>query len=96
MSQSLAWLAQMFWRSHEWPNSIREAFYSRHANNQQRFKIIVFFLNNGIPPDKVKWIMIEKFTLDKSAVRQIIWIIKAWKENPHRWKYCDIDYRKSM
>lgn len=47
-------------------------------NNSERFKVTVFFLQNGIAPHTIKAAYAHRFTFDKSAWMQINWVINNW------------------
>lgn len=81
--------------SHMWPRAIQKAFFqTRNPTNSDRFKLICFFVVNGLHPTQIRNLfMMRPFTLDKSAWRQIEWVLK---EAPHKdWTAYNVAIGKS-
>lgn len=78
MSNPMANLLNMLPKSHLWPKAIREAFFKKHMNNTERFKVTVFFLANGVAPFLITKAYQKKFNFDKEAWRQINWIFQKY------------------
>lgn len=83
-----------FPKSHLWPKAIRDAFYKKHMNNTERFKVVVFFLANGVEPRVLMQALAEKFKFDKEAWRQIRWIVDKYPTS--NWKAWNIAERRSI
>lgn len=81
-------------KSHLWPNAIRTAFFKKHMTNTERFKVTVFFLANGISPHVILNAYRHRFNFDKSAYRQLEWIIKKYPTS--NWKAWNIMERRSI
>lgn len=71
-------LLELLPKSNKWPEAIRKAFFKKHMSNTDRFKVTVFFLENGIAPYVIKNCYEHRFKFDKSAWSQINWIINTW------------------
>lgn len=83
--KALKILANNFYRSHKWPNQIRNIIYENHeVNNKQRFITYVFFLNNGLSPDQTQEVFENLWVLDNESQRQITYLRKQWEKG---WKY---------
>lgn len=85
------WIHRDWIQSKYWPYAISRLVYNKiHLNNQERFKVIVFFLGNGMSPEHVRdffRIRVNTFQqYDAAAWRQIEWIIKNF---PNRWSWWD-------
>lgn len=78
----------------EWPNTISYLIKLRHLENQQRFKVIVFLLHNGISPNEVRYYLEECFEFDHAAWRQINWILRHWINMP--WTAWNVAMRRSV
>lgn len=77
-------LLTMFPHYKNWPRRIVKIFFSTKPDNQGRFIMTVFFMNNGLPPEKLKHMYVELYPdLDAAAWRQINWIIRQYPTN--RW-----------
>ena len=74
-------LLNMLPKSHLWPHAIRDAFYSKHMNNKERFKVTVFFLCNGVDPELIKNAYQQRFKFDYEAWRQIVWVIVVLRDS---------------
>lgn len=62
----------------------KHIFIDTHLSNSERFSTLVFMLNNGIPPAKVR----EFFAhgrYDHAAWRQIDWLLMKWDSGV--WNY---------
>jgi hypothetical protein len=83
-----------FPKSHLWPRAIRNAFYKKHMNNAERFKVTVFFLVNQVPPEILLNAYEFKFKdFDQQAWRQIHWIIKKYPTS--KWKAWNLSERRT-
>jgi len=59
-----------------WPRQIKRTFYTvLRPNNQQRFTMLVFFLNNGLNPVILREYFQMAYVFDSDAWRQINWVI---------------------
>lgn len=90
----LKFLHKDWHKSHKWPKAIRDAFYKKHMNNQERFKVTVFFLANGFGEKFIRSLYAQKFNFDKSAWRQLDFIFKAYPTS--NWTAWNIDLNKSI
>lgn len=94
------WVYWDWYQPQHWPRAISRLVYNRpHLNNEQRFKVAVFFLGNGMSPKQVRdFFMIPatkdgtRFHYDAQAWRQIEYIIRNF---PGRWTWWDITLGKS-
>lgn len=78
-----------------WPRSIRMCVYGKtHLTNQERFKVTVFFLANGLSPYQIKKFYEDCYKFDYSAIRQIEFIIKKYPTS--NWKAWSIKANKSI
>jgi hypothetical protein len=87
-------LISMLPKSYLWPNAIRTAFFKRHMTNVERFKVTVFFLANGVPPHVIVNAYRHRFNFDKSAYRQVDWIIRTYPTS--KWKAWNVMERRSI
>lgn len=77
-----------------WPVAIRYAIHKKHMSNQDRFKVIVFLLCNGVSPTWILAFFQAVGNYDQAAYRQINWIIVHY---PHKnWKAWNLTLRRSV
>lgn len=91
------WIHRDWIKSHLWPRAISSIVYNKiHLNNQERFKVIVFFLGNGMSPEHIRDFfrihINNRQQYDAQAWRQIEWIIKNF---PNRWSWWDCNLNRS-
>lgn len=80
--------------THKWPRSIqRTLLQQRHLNNQDRFKIIVFLLANGVAPHLIKALLNARFKFDQEALRHIDYIINKYPSS--NWKAWNVAMNKT-
>lgn len=80
--------------THKWPNTIRKTFLSKkHMTNPERFKVTIFFLNNGVNPVLIKECYKIMFKFDRSANTQIDYLIKKYPSS--KWKAWNVHLNKS-
>jgi len=86
----VSYVVNLIGRTSQWPRAIQRAFFSDHMNNQQRFKVIVFLLNNGVPAMQVEKRFIAFDQYDDQAIRHVRWVINEWTKRPNRWQSWNI------
>jgi len=80
-----------FWPKALW-NLVARKF---HINNEQRFKLTVFFLCNGVAPHIINGFYRTRYRkLDNEAWRQIAYLIKAYPGMS--WTAWNVYERRSM
>jgi len=92
------WVHKNWIHSSQWPNAISSLVYHKiHLTNPERFKVIVFFLGNGMSPEQVCdffRITVNGFQqYDAQAWRQINWVIAHFPKN---WSWWDCTLRHSV
>lgn len=94
--QWITYLNKYWWPVATWPKAIRDIMWDKnHPQNQQRFKLIVFLLNNGLKPDYTNWLLTNSWNFDYEGIRHIEWLIKTWIQEPKRWKSWDMTLRRT-
>lgn len=79
----------------EWPRALQNTMFKLHWNNEQRFKMIVFFTNNGLNPEVQKEFL-ATMRFDKSAIRQIEWIFKQFENGTAKWKSWNLSEKRTI
>lgn len=78
-----------------WPDSIRRLLFGKTSlKNQERFKIVVFFLVNGISPDLIRRRWVPLYDFDSSALRHIEYIIEKYPSSD--WMAWNVSEGRSM
>lgn len=88
------WLYEVLGPSHEYPRAIQRCIYEhRHLNNTQRFKLVVFFMVNGVDPAIfVPW-MLSRFNFDADAKRHILYLVRVYPQR--NWKAWNVALKKT-
>lgn len=82
-------------RTHLWPQAIRNTLLTKpHLTNVDRFKVVIFFLCNGVSPQLIKSLLYSKFTFDQDAQRHIEYLITKYPTS--RWTAWNIAMNKSI
>jgi len=76
----------------KWPRKILNTYMKKHYTNQDRFSIFVFLAVNGCFPPRIVQFFHATQNLDKSAVRQIDWLLHNWS----RYKAWNVSLNKSI
>lgn len=79
---------------YKWPHSISGLLPKQHLNNQERFKLTVFLLCNGVNPEMIKAYFSDCYGFDAQAWRQINYVIKAYPTS--QWKAWNVQENRSI
>lgn len=84
--------------SNNWPWAIKRVVYEKtHMSNPERFKVIVFFYVNGMPPYEIRWFFQELYGFDEEGWRHVNWVIDnvQTKVLNNKWHAWDMTARQS-
>lgn len=88
------WLYEMLGPSHNYPRAIQKLIFQKpHLNNKERFTLVVFFMVNGIDPQKFVQFMFTKFNFDQDATRQILYLVRKFPNS--KWKAWNVALQKT-
>lgn len=88
------YLYEILGPSHKYPRAIQKLIYEApHLKNPDRFKLIVFFMVNGIDPGIfVPW-MYSRFNFDHAAKRHILYIVRKYPDR--NWKAWNVALQRT-
>ena len=71
----------------QWPKWIRSIFWTANTDHKHRPLLVAFAIFNGMPPSMLlAWIDKKKLARDNAAFREFHGYIKAFKNEPEKWK----------
>ena len=88
----------MFYSISLWPRDIKRLFWNKPISDEDTFKLLIFFVENGCPPWLAEeWILTSTFwdkTKVKTRQNQIRWILANLKNKRRSWFYFDMHLNK--
>ena len=84
-----------------WPEDMMLSFWKKPIGDLENFKLVLFLLGNGCPPDLVRrWILLSQFwatfpAAEKRA-RQVDFNLNNESTKSHTWFYYDVDHQKQL